>query len=191
MKLPLSWLSDYVDISDVTPEELAEKLLNIGFEVEEIIDTGAGIERVLTGKILDIKKHQDADKLKVCMVDLKREITTIVTGADNISVGDIVPVATEGACLPGGKTIAAAPLRGVMSYGMLCSGCELGVDDTVIEGAEVNGILLLPKETEIGEDIRNVLRLNDCVLDLSVTANRPDCQSIYGLAREIGAVLGR
>ncbi|MCI8412681.1 MAG: phenylalanine--tRNA ligase subunit beta [Clostridia bacterium] len=190
MKLSLQWLSEYVALDGITPAELADKLVNIGFEVEEIVYTGKGIERVVTGKILDIKKHPDADKLRVCMVDVGTEITTIVTGAQNVQTGDFVPVALDGALLPNGKTINAAPLRGVMSYGMLCSGAELGIDNNVIKGAEENGILILP-ETEIGKDIRELLRLNDWILDVSVTANRPDCQSVYGMAREVAAVLGR
>ena len=115
MKVPVIWLNDYVDVSDISVEELAEKLVGIGFEVEEIIYTGKGIENVVVGKILDIKKHADANKLQVCMVDVGKEITTIVTGADNISVGDLIPVALDGAQLPSGKTIQASFLRGVMS----------------------------------------------------------------------------
>ena len=190
MKLPISWLNEYVSTEGVSAEELADKLLSIGFEVEEIIYTGEGIDRVVVGKILDVKKHEDADKLKICMVDVGTEITTIVTGAPNVQAGDTVPVALDGATLPGGKTIKAAPLRGVMSYGMMCSGSELNVDDSVIEGAEVDGLLILP-EIKPGTDIKEVLRLNEYVLDVSVTANRPDCQSVYGLAREVAAVLGR
>ena len=191
MKVPVIWLNDYVDISDISVEELAEKLVGIGFEVEEIIYTGNGIENVVVGKILDIKKHADANKLQVCMVDVGKEITTIVTGADNISVGDLIPVALDGAKLPGGKTIKASFLRGVMSYGMMCSGSELGIDDSVIDGAEVNGILILPKDFTIGTDIKQALGLDEYILDIGVTANRSDCQSVYGIAREVGAVLGR
>lgn len=191
MKVPVIWLNDYVKIDDIPVEELAAKLVNIGFEVEEIIHTGEGINNVVVGKILDIKKHEDANKLQVCMVDVGKEITTIVTGADNISVGDFVPVALDGADLPGGKKIQAAPLRGVMSYGMMCSGQELGIDDSVIEGAEINGILILPNDFNIGEDIKTALGLDQYILDISITANRPDCQSIFGIAREIGALTER
>lgn len=190
MKLPIGWLNDYVSTDGISAEELADKLVNIGFEVEEIIHLGKDIERVVTGKILDVQKHIDADKLKVCMVDVGSEITTIVTGAPNVKQGDTVPVALDGARLPGGKEIHAAPLRGVMSYGMMCSGKELGVDESVICGADVDGILILP-EIAPGTDIKEVLRLNETVLDISVTANRPDCQSVYGMAREIAAVLGK
>ncbi|MDE7395278.1 MAG: phenylalanine--tRNA ligase subunit beta [Clostridiales bacterium] len=191
MKLPISWLNEYVSTEGVTPNELADKLLNAGFEVEEIIQLGSDIKGVVTGKILDMKKHIDADKLQVCMVDIGNEITTIVTGATNIKQGDIVPVATNGANLPGNIQITATSMRGVMSYGMMCSGKELGVDDTIIAGAEVNGILILPPDTPVGTDIREILRMNECILDISVTANRPDCQSIYGMAREVAAILGK
>lgn len=190
MKLPISWLNEYVSVDGISPQDLADKLLNIGFEVEDIIYLGKDIERVVAGKILDIKKHADADKLQVCMIDVGDEITTIVTGAQNIKTGDYVPVALDGATLPNGKKISAAPLRGVMSYGMMCSGRELGVDNDVIDGAEVDGILILP-ETAPGTDIKKVLRLDETVLDISVTANRSDCQSVYGMAREVAAVLGK
>ncbi len=191
MKVPVLWLNDYVQVDDIDINELSDKLVNIGFEVEEILYAGEGINNVTVGKILDIKKHPDANKLQVCMVDVGKEITTIVTGANNISVGDVVPVALDGATLPDGKEIHAAPLRGVMSYGMMCSGSELKIDDNVVAGAEVNGILILPKDFTVGADIKDVLSLNEYVLDIAVTANRPDCQSIYGIAREVGAVLGR
>jgi len=132
MKVPILWLNDYVQVDDVPVKELSDKLVGVGFEVEEIIYTGEGIENVVVGKILDIKKHPDANKLQICMVDVGKEITTIVTGADNISVGDFIPVALDGAKLPDGKEIHSAPLRGVMSYGMMCSGSELKIDDSVI-----------------------------------------------------------
>ncbi len=191
MKLQLSWLNDFVKVDDITPQELADKLVGIGFEVEEIIYTGAEIDKVVTAKILDIKPHADADKLSVCMVDSGNEILTIVTGAKNISVGDMVPLALDGSTLPGGKKIVSSPLRGVMSYGMLCSGKELGVDESTVKGASANGILILDKNVAPGLDIREVLGLNEYIFDISLTANRPDCQSVYGMAREVGALLSR
>lgn len=191
MKLPLSWLNEYVSIKDIEPKKLADTLLNIGFEVEEIIYVGKDINNVLTAKILEISKHPDADKLQVCKIDAGKTETVIVTGAHNIAVGDIIPVALDGANLPGEKYIVAAPLRGIMSFGMMCSGSELGIDNNVIDGAEVDGILILPSSTPVGKDIKDILRLNDIILDISVTANRPDCQSIYGMARELGAALSR
>lgn len=190
MKLPLSWLKDFVNV-DATPVELSDKLLGIGFEVEEIIYTGKNINNVKVGKIIDVKKHFSADKLRICTVDVGSEITTIVTAATNVDVGDKVPVALDDSDLPSGKHIVASELRGVMSYGMFCSGGELMIDDSVIEGAEVNGILILPEDAELGADIKDVLGLNDYVLDVSIPANRADCQSVYGMAREIAALYGK
>ncbi|MBO5215103.1 MAG: phenylalanine--tRNA ligase subunit beta [Clostridia bacterium] len=190
MKLPLNWLKDYVDI-DIEPKALADKLLGIGFEVEEIIYTGENIENVKVGQIVNIEKHPDADKLQVCTVNMGNETIIIVTAATNVAVGDKVPVALDDSHLPTGKHILASPLRGVMSYGMFCSGSELMIDDSVIEGAEVNGILILPADTVIGQDIKETLGLNEYVFDISIPANRPDCQSVYGLSREIAALFGQ
>ncbi len=190
MKLPMSWLREYVDIGDITAAELADKLLNIGFEVEEIKYLGENIENVVTARITTIEKHPDADKLRICRVDYGSEQSQIITAADNVFEGAIVPVARDNSVLPTGKRITAGKLRGIMSYGMFCSGEELCIDDGVIEGAEVNGILILPQDTPLGEDIKTILGLDEYVLDISVTANRPDCQSIIGMSREIAALLG-
>ncbi len=191
MKLPLSWLNEYVKVDDIKVKDLAKMLVGIGFEVEEIIYTGENIEKIITAKIIDIKPHPDAVKLSVCIVDTGKENLTIVTGANNVQVGSIIPLALDGAVLPGGKTIVSSPLRGIMSYGMICSGGELGIDNSVYPGAEDHGILLLKPDTKAGVDIKDVLGLNEYVFDVSLTANRPDCQSVYGLAREVSAVLGR
>lgn len=190
MKLPICWLKEFADIGDATPEQVAEALLSVGFEVEEIIYAGAEIENVVVGKVISCKPHANSDHLHICMVDVASEILQIVCGAPNVTEGDVVPCALVGSKLPGGISINAGELRGVSSYGMLCSGKELGVDDTVIEGAEIDGLLQLPKDTPLGTDIREVLGLNEYVLDVSVTANRPDCQSIVGLAREVAAAMG-
>ncbi len=189
MKLPLSWLNEYVKVED-DPKTLADKLLNIGFEVEEIIYVGKGIENVVVGEIESVEKHPDATKLQVCNVNVGKEKLVIITGANNISVGDRVPIALDGANLPNGAHIVSSPLRGIMSYGMMCSGEELCIDDNVLEGAEVHGILILPKDAPIGEDIKKVLGLDEYVFDISVPANRPDCQSVYGMAREVAAIYG-
>ncbi len=144
MKLPLSWLKDYVDIGEVSPQELADKLLSVGFEVEEIITPRDDIKGVVVGKVTSIVRHENSDKLWICQIDVGSKSLQIVTGAQNVHAGDFVPVATVGAELPGGKKIAAAKLRGVESFGMLCSGGELCVDDDVIDGASVDGILIRP-----------------------------------------------
>ena len=192
MKLLLSWVEEYVSLKGVEPKKLADLLVNIGFEVEEIIDVGRDISNVVTGRILEIIPHPNADKLTVCKVEIARnKVIQIVTGAKNISLRDIVPVALDNSTLPDGKSIKAGELRGVLSQGMFCGGSELGVDDNIIDGASVDGILILPNDTKIGVCIKEVLGLNDTILDVSITANRPDCQCVYGLAREIAAVLKR
>ena len=192
MKAPLSWLKDYVDI-DVTAQELTEKLFSCGLEVEELIYVGAEIDRCVVGKIEHIEKHPDADKLKICKLNCGGfgSDIQIVTGADNVKEGDLVPVALDGSSLHNGVKIKKGKLRGVESCGMLCSGEELGINDDWYEGAEVNGILILHDDVPLGTDIKKVVGLDDYIFDIAVTANRPDCQSIYGLAREVAAVLGK
>lgn len=191
MKLPLSWLKEYVDIGDITPQELSDKLLSIGFEVEEIITPRTDITGVVVGHVLSIIRHENSDKLWICQIDIGDKTVQIVTGAQNVKQGDYVPVATVGANLPDGKHIEAAKLRGVDSYGMLCGGSELGVDDDVIDGASVDGILILPKKSKVGENIMRTLGIDDTVLDVSITANRPDCQAVVNLAREISILLDK
>ena len=190
MKVPFSWLKDYVDI-DISAEELQEKLFSCGFEVEELIYVGKEIDRCVVGRIKTIERHPDADKLKICKLDCGAygEDIQIVTGADNVSEGDFVPVALEGSSLHGGVKIKKGKLRGVESCGMLCSGEELGITDDYYPGAEVYGILILQEETPVGTDIKKVVGLDDYIFDISVTANRPDCQSVYGIAREVAALL--
>ncbi len=193
MKAPLSWLRDYVDI-DIPVEELQEKLFSSGFEVEELIYLGEEVTKCVVGQITHIEKHQDSDHLQICRLDCGDEYgreLQIVTGADNVFVGAKVPVALDGSTLAGGIKIKKGKLRGVESNGMLCSGEELGIDGNWYEGADVYGILILEDSAPIGEDIRKIVGLDDYVFDISITANRPDCQSILGLAREIAAILNR
>ena len=187
MKLPISWLKEFVN-TDASVEEISNALVNVGFEVEEVLNYGEGISGVVVGKILDIQPHPDADKLRICSVDVGKETLTIVTGAKNVNIGDVVPVALDGAVLPS-KTITAAPLRGVMSYGMMCSGGELNISEAFVDGASVDGILILNSSLTIGEDIITALDLKETVLDVSITANRSDCHSILGLSREVATAL--
>ena len=192
MKAPLSWLKDYVDI-DISAEELKDKLFSCGFEVEELIYVGAEVEKCVVGKIVSLEKHPDADKLQICKLDCGEyghEIQ-IVTGADNVFVGALVPVALDGSSLHGGIKIKKGKLRGVESCGMLCSGEELGINDDWYEGADVNGILIIKEDVPLGTDIRKVVGLDDYIFDIAVTANRPDCQCVYGIAREISALLAK
>ena len=154
MKAPLSWLKDYVDI-DVSAQELKDKLFSCGFEVEELVYVGQEIDRCVVGKITSIEKHPDADKLKICKLDCGSwgSDIQIVTGADNVRAGDVVPVALENSSLHGGIKIKKGKLRGVESYGMLCSGEELGITDDWYEGAEFNVIFQLDITTRLGTDI--------------------------------------
>ncbi|MEG2453603.1 MAG: phenylalanine--tRNA ligase subunit beta [Clostridia bacterium] len=187
MKTPISWLKDYVKI-DISPEALADKLVSAGFEVEEIIYQADQIKNVVAGRIMQIEKHPNSDHLLTCMVNIKTRTLQIVTGANNIKVGDIVPVAIDGAQLPNGKRIYNGELRGVKSFGMFCSGSELALTEDDYEGASVDGILILKPNTSVGANINDILGTNDVILDVAVTANRPDCNSILGIAREIAAV---
>ena len=192
MIAPLSWLKDYVQI-DVSAEELQEKLFSCGFEVEELTYLGKDVENVVTGKILSTEKHPDEDRLTVCKVDCgSRGEKQIVTAATNVVAGAVVPVALDNSTVKhegGVQKIKTGKLRGVTSEGMFCSGEELGINDDFYDGAEVNGILILDGDTPLGADIRPIVGIDDYLFDISVTANRPDCQCIFGMAREVAAVL--
>ncbi|MDE6551206.1 MAG: phenylalanine--tRNA ligase subunit beta [Clostridia bacterium] len=191
MKVTLNWLKDFVDI-DITAVELADRLVNTGFEVEEIIDQRAAIKGVVLGRIESIVRHPDADKLVICKVDVGSEVLQIVTGASNIAEGDVVPVATDGAVLPDGKRIKSGKLRGVASCGMMCSGEELGLSESDYKGAGVYGILIMNGEDKaLGTDINDVLGYDDVILDVAVTANRGDCNSVLGIAGEVAAILNK
>lgn len=189
MKAPLSWLKEYVDI-DCSAEELKDKLFSCGFEVEEMEYIAKNIEKIVTCKILSIDKHPNADKLSVTKVDAgKFGQLQIITSAKNIAVGNVVPVALDGATLFNGEKIFNGELRGVPSNGMFCSGEELGINDDWYKGASINGILILDDNFPLGEEVKKLLDLEDVMFDINVTANRPDCQSILGIAREVSAVL--
>lgn len=188
MKAPIDWLKDYVDIN-VSPKEFADAMTMSGSKVEGIEVQGEDITKVVVGKILSVEKHPDADKLQVTKVDVGSEVIQIVTGAQNISVGDYIPVALVGSTLPGDKKISKGKLRGIESYGMMCSIEELGLTRDDCPDAPEDGIYILPKEEELGKDIKEVLGLNQKVIEFEITSNRPDCLSIIGLAREAAVTL--
>ena len=188
MIAPYKWLCDYVDM-DIAPDELMQKLIMTGSEVDGYKELGADIKKVVAGRINSIEKHPDADKLSVCMVDVGSEELQIVCGAKNIFEGALVPVAQIGANLPGGFKISKGKLRGVYSYGMLCSGEELGLAAADYPGADVDGIMILKEDYELGTPLREILGLTDTVFEIEVGANRPDCLSILGIARECAASL--
>ena len=187
MKVSYNWLKDFVDI-DIPVEELAEKLSTSGFEVEEYSFQNEHLHDVYVGKITKIEKHPEADRLQICQVDVGDKKVQIITSATNVFEGAVVPVSLEGADLVNGVKIKPTNFRGVKSDGMFCSGEELGIDENYIEGGGVNGILILPNDMKIGAKIEDALMLNDVVLDINVTPNRPDCNSIIGIAREICAI---
>ncbi|MBD5632503.1 MAG: phenylalanine--tRNA ligase subunit beta [Clostridia bacterium] len=200
MKAPLSWLKDYVDI-DVTAKELQAKLFSCGFEVEELIEIGKDISGVVVGEVTECEPIEGTH-LSKCKVDCgDKGIFQICCGADNVKKGIKAPCALVGATVyatakdhvtvEGVMTIKKGKLRGIESEGMLCSGAELGVNGDMYEGGDYCGLLLLPSECKNGADVKPILGLDDYIFDIAVTANRPDCQSILGIAREVAAVLGK
>ncbi|WP_371370705.1 phenylalanine--tRNA ligase subunit beta [Sporomusa aerivorans] len=189
MRASIKWLKDYVEINE-TPEKLADMLTMAGIPVEAVEYLGQNISGVVTGKIIEIGPHPDADKLSVCKVDIGTEVVTIITGATNVRKNNIVPVATVGAELPNGTKIEPTKLRGMLSNGMLCSTEELNIDSKLVSAEARNGIYILPQDTAVGVDIRTALGLDDVVLEFELTANRADCFSVLGIAREIAVLTG-
>jgi len=183
MLVPLSWLSDYVDI-DRDVVSLAEGLSDAGLKVEAIHRPGADIEGVIVAEVLSIAPHLNADKLAIVEVSTGVAVRRVVCGAHNFAVGDKVALALPGARLPGGVTIGRSTIRGEISEGMLCSAGELGLGD------DHSGILVLPAETEVGAEVTKVLGLDEVVLEIEVTTNRPDAMSMLGIAREVAALTG-
>lgn len=186
MLLPIKWLKDYVDLKEDS-RSIADRLTMSGSHVESIISLKDEIKKVVVGKIKTIEKHKDADKLLVCKVDIGSETLQIVTGAMNLKEGDYIPVAIVGGKLPGGMDIGKTNFRGVDSYGMVCSLKELGFGDNVISKEMKDGIFVLDKEYPLGSSIVDAVGLDEDVIELEVTPNRPDCLSIIGMAREAAA----
>lgn len=198
MLVPLSWLKEYVDI-DVTPEELEKKLFDGGFEVEERYQVGKDISNVVVGLVEGCEPIPETH-LHVCQVNAgEHGAMQICCGADNVRTGGKFPVALPGASvyatakdhktIEGVMTIKKGKLRGYESCGMLCSGVELGLTEDLYPGAGYNGLLVLPEDAELGADVKELTGLDDWIFDISLTANRPDCQSILGIAREVSAML--
>ncbi len=192
MKASVEWLSEYSDI-DVDAITLSNILTMTGSKVETVNQLGNDIKNVVVGKILEVKKHPDADKLVVTKVDVGTEKMQIVTGAPNIHVGDIVPIAKDGSDLPGGVKIKKSMFRGIESCGMMCSLGELNLDIANYPDQIENGIMILGEkhEKDIGKDIVEVLNLKEDIIDFEITSNRPDCLSIEGLGRETAVSLNK
>ena len=189
MQFPESWLRSFVNPS-ITTDELSHRLTMAGLEVEEVDPVAPPFSQIVVGHVVEVNKHPDADRLNVCKVDAGTgELLQIVCGAPNVSVGIKVPCAMVGAELPPGEDgkpfkIKIGKLRGVESYGMLCSARELKLSE------DHGGLLILPEDTPVGEDIRKVLDLDDQVFIIKLTPNKADCLSIHGVAREVSALTG-
>jgi len=189
MLVPVKWLKDYVDIN-IDVQSFADAMTMSGSKVEAVEIMGKEIENVVVGKIIKVDRHPDADKLVVTQIDIGTETIQIVTGATNIKEGDYIPVALNGSSLPGGVKIKKGKLRGVESNGMLCSASELGIPLENLPPELLDGIYILDKEYPLGKDIKEVLGLNDAVIEFEITNNRPDCLSMIGIAREAAATIG-
>ena len=185
MQVSYNLLKEYVDI-DISPEELAKKLTINGIVLERDEKVTTEIEKVVIGKIIEIDSHPESEKLSLCQVDIKGKILSIICGATNMKVSDKVPVALDGASLPQIGIIKNKKIRNVFSEGMLCSASELG-----IEPGKSSGILILEKDSPIGEDIRNIINFNDTIFDFEIHSNRPDLMSIIGIAREVAVITNK
>ena len=190
MQVSIKWLKDYIDFTE-TPEQLADKLTMAGIPVENVVDPGEGLEKVVTGRIEKLEPHQNSDHLQICTMNVGlAENIIIVTGAQNVAEGQVVPVAMVGAHLPNGMKISKGKLRGVASSGMLCSAQELKLDLEKLPEEQKTGIFILPSDTPVGIPAKDVLGLNDVVLEFELKANSADCFSVFGLVREIAAITG-
>ena len=192
MLLSLKWLSDFIDLKDLSVNEIVEQMVKCGFEVESIETLSSG-DNLIVGEVIECKDHPDSDHLHVTKVNIGKEVLDIVCGAPNCTKGLKVIVAQNGANLPGGQ-IKKSVIRGVESNGMLCSLKELGVNEDLLpeNSPSLNGIEELDDRFNIGDtDILDKLGYDDTILDVSIYANRPDCLSMYAMAKEMGAILDR
>ena len=186
------WLQDYVDLTGVTAEELAEKITKSGIEVEGVKVLNEGIKGVVIGYVKEREQHPNADKLSKCLVDIgEGELVQIICGAPNVAQGQKVAVAKVGAVLPGNFKIKRAKLRGEESNGMICSLTELGMEAKIVPKEYSEGIFVFPQDAEVGTDALSLLNRDDEVLELGLTPNRSDCLSMLGVAYEVAAILGR
>lgn len=186
MLLSKKWVEDFTKI-DVEPREFSSAMSLSGSRVEGFEVQRDKIKNVVVGRVLSNEQHPNADKLRLCKVDVGDKVLTILTGATNADVGALTPVALDGAVLPDGKEIHSGNMRGIVSEGMMCSVKELGLTSHDIPYSNETGLLLLQEECEVGQDINDVLMLDDTVYEFEITPNRPDCLSIRGLARECSA----
>ena len=189
MNLSRNWLRDYVDIQ-ASDKEFAEAMTISGSKVELVTRLDAELKNVVVGKVLSMARHENSDHMWVCQVDVGQAAPVqIVTGAQNVQTGDLVPACLHDSYLPGGVHITAGTLRGVESQGMLCSLKELGLTVNDFPYAIEDGIFILQEDCHPGQDINEVIGNDDSVVEFEITNNRPDCFSLIGLAREVGSHL--
>ena len=201
MDTPISWIKAYVPDLDCTPQEYADKMTLSGSNMESVTYLDKNLEKIVVGKIEKIEKHPDADKLIICQVNVGDETVQIVTGAPNVSEGDLVPVVLDGGRVAGGHDggknpedgikIKKGKLRGVESFGMMCSIEELGSSRDMYPEAPEYGIYIFPEDTEVGADAVEALGLHDVVFEYEITSNRVDCYSVVGIAREAAATFNK
>src|SRR5690625_4111616 len=189
MLVSVNWLKNYVDIGDLTIDQLAEKITRSGIEVDGIDYFAKESTNIVVGYVKTCEKHPNADKLNLCQVDVGDETLQIICGAPNVREGQKVAVAKPGAILPGNFKIKKVKLRGVESNGMICSLQELGIDEKYIPTDITDGIFVFPDDVEIGQNVEFLLNLNDAILEFDLTPNRADSLSMLGVAYEVAAIL--
>ena len=189
MLAPISWLKEYVDI-DCSVDQLVKKLVGIGFEVEEVIYQDKKVNNVVVGKIVKVDQHPNADRLRVTQIDIGTKTIQVITNVPVVG-GEVVAVSLDGAVLANGQVIKSGELRGVLSEGMLCGLEEVGLSEYEVDGQKKGDILRFPEGTELGMNALKALGQDDVILDVAITANRPDCNSIYKLAREVAVCLNK
>jgi len=186
VKIVLSWLNEYIDLSDIPVEKIAQELTMAGLEVEGITDYRQVYDKFITAEVVEKEKHPNADKLSLCKVNTGTEVLQIVCGAPNVAAGQKVALACEGARIPDSDfVIKSTKLRGQLSQGMICSEAELGISN------DHSGILVLPEETLPGKPLAEVIGYDDVVFEIGITPNRPDALSHVGVARDLSALLNR
>lgn len=181
MKFSEQWLREWVNPS-VNTEQLSHQLTMCGLEVDAIEPVAVPFSNVVIGEVISVEPHPDADRLRLCQVNVGSELLAIVCGASNVAQGLKVPVAMIGAVLPGGLAIKRSKLRGVESFGMLCSAVEIGLAESA------DGLMILPADATPGMSIRDYLQLDDVTIEIGLTPNRGDCLSIQGIAREVAVI---
>ena len=200
MNTSMNWLKAYVPGLSASGKDFGDRMTLVGNKVETMEDLGENLEKIVTGKILSVKKHEDSDHLLICQVDIGKETLQIVTGAPNVEVGQVVPVVLDGGKVKvdhegkrpeGGVSIHNGKLRGVESFGMMCSIEELGGDRNFFPEAPERGIYIFPEGTPVGEDAPALLGFRDILHEYEITSNRVDCFSVVGLAREAAAAFGQ